>query len=562
MIHVRTRRSIAVCRPPQPGTITRAGAALTLCLVTGAALAGCSDGSSGHGAAATLPAFEARAIDGSGNSQSQATMGSAGLTLNRMLSADYGDGSHTPAGASRPSARAVSNAVHAQTSSRLNSRGASDLFWLWGQFIDHDIDLTPAAEPHEAFAIAVPQGDAFFDPTHTGSQTITLNRSVCQAPSGVRQQLNMITAWLDGSVVYGSDATRQAALRSNDGSGRLLVESTALGDMLPRNTAGLPNEGGVGAQGFLAGDVRANENVLLTAMHTLWVREHNWQVARYRALYPGASGDELYELARRWVGAELQAITYEEWLPILLGSAGVEAYRGYDPAQSAGIYNAFSTACFRFGHSLLSPRLQRLEVGLQSTAQGELALRDAFFSPAALEQSGGLEPLLRGAARQTCQELDPFVVDEVRNFLFGPPGSGGLDLAALNIQRGRDHGLPGYNQARVQLGLAARTHTSQIGADPQVHAALDAVYGGDVDAIDLWTGALAEAPVGGALVGELLRAVLGRQFAELRRADRFDYERAFSGADLATLRATRLIDVVRRNTDIDAELQGTLFLLR
>ena len=110
---------------------------------------------------------------------------------------------------------------------------------------------------------------------------ISLNRSITDPATGTStsnpaQQVNTITAYLDGSMIYGSDATRAAALRTF--SGGLL--KTSAGDLLPFNTDGLaerqrrshfPDD----SQLFLAGDVRANENVELTALQTLFVREHN-----------------------------------------------------------------------------------------------------------------------------------------------------------------------------------------------------------------------------------------------------------------------------------------------
>ena len=116
------------------------------------------------------------------------------------------------------------------------------------------------------------------------------------------------------------------------------------------------------------------------------------------------------------------------------------------------ISNAFAAASYRFGHSMLSPTLQRLDDNGETIEQGNLPLRDAFFQPNRVKEAG-IEPFLRGFAAQTAQALDPQVVDDVRNFLFGEPGQGGFDLASLNIQRGRDHGLPSYNDTREALGF-------------------------------------------------------------------------------------------------------------
>ncbi|MCO5169721.1 MAG: peroxiredoxin [Planctomycetes bacterium] len=527
---------------------------------------GCAEGEPSATAAAgataplrhVMPSFEPRSIDGAGNNLAHPDDGKAHVALLRLTYSDYGDGVSTPAGAARPSPRAISNAVHAQEGPVFNRLRASDLFWLWGQFLDHDLDLTEPAVPVEPFAIEVPVGDPSFDPLGLGGQTIPLNRSTHVPGSQPREQLNELTAWIDASMVYGSDATRQAALRANDGTGRLRVDaSDGVGDLLPRNTLGLPN-GPPDPTHFVAGDVRANENVLLTAMHTLWVREHNRLADLYRERYPAASDDQLYELARRWVGAEIQAITYEEWLPLLIGRAALPPYAGHDPTGRAGIFNEFSAACFRLGHSLLSDRLLRLDADLRPLPEGHLSLREAFFSPARLLE-GGIEPLLRGAAYQTCQDLDARVVDGVRNFLFGAPGSGGLDLVSLNIQRGRDHGLPSYNAVRGHLGLTPRTEFDQVSSDPELRAGLRAVYA-RVDDIDLWTGAVSEDPVPGAMTGELLTAVLARQFALLRDHDRFFYLHAFEGRERAELRGTRLGDVIRRNTTIGRELQASVFV--
>ena len=146
---------------------------------------------------------------------------------------------------------------------------------------------------------------------------------------------------VDASNVYGSSASRTMALRTLDGSGRL---ETSIGDLLPLNEAGLPNAPSDAPRFFLAGDIRANEQVGLTAMHTVFVREHNFWADSIRRAEPRLSGDEVFEYARAMVAAEIQAITYREFLPLLLGRRALPPYRGYDPAVNAGIANEFATA--------------------------------------------------------------------------------------------------------------------------------------------------------------------------------------------------------------------------
>lgn len=502
-----------------------------------------------------------RAIDGANNNLADPDMGKAHIRLSRFGQANYADGISAIDDA-LPSARVISNLVLAQTESEPNTYGASDYLWQWGQFLDHDIDLTDGAVPEETVSISVPEGDAYFDPDFTGTQTIDINRSLYDESTGTssanpRQQINEITAWIDASNVYGSDIDRANGLRTLDGSGRLKVSD---GDLLPFNTDGLVNAGGDSPALFVAGDVRANEQVGLTVMHTLFVREHNRLVARFSRDNPSLNGEELYQKARGYVAAQMQIITYKEFLPLILGKDALPKYQGYRPEQDADIANEFSTAAYRFGHTMLSPQILRLDESLNEIDAGHLALRDAFFRPDRLMTEGGLEPILRGLANQVSQRIDSHVIDDVRNFLFGQPGAGGFDLAAINIQRGRDHGLASFNDMRRALGLRPVSRFDEISEKPSVQQALAAAYD-SVEDIDLWVGGLAEDPHKKAMVGETFYHILKRQFIALREGDRFWYRNQFSQRELEELEQTRLSDIIRRNTTIGRELQDNVFLV-
>jgi hypothetical protein len=511
------------------------------------------------------PTARYRSIDGTGNHETHFELGAADTTLRRLGFADYGDSVASMAGATRPSPREISNAVCADTAQAPNALGASDMLWQWGQFLDHDIDLTEAQSPEEAMPIAVPVGDPSFDPASTGTATIDFNRSAYHSGTGSdpafpRQQVNQITHFIDASNVYGSDDVRALALRTLDGTGRLRVSPGSDGDLLPFNTSGLPNAGGTDPTLFLAGDVRANEQVALAAMHTLFMREHNRLAAEIALADPTLTGDEIYEEARRIVGALMQSITYNEFLPALLGPDPLERYRGYTMFASPAISNEFSTAIYRFGHSALSPTLLRLDASLNPIPEGHLPLRDAFFRPDRLINEGGIEPILRGLASQACSAIDTEIVDDVRDFLFGPPGAGGFDLASLNIQRGRDHGLSSYNETRVAMGLSPRASFAEVSSDPAVQARLASVYA-NVDEIDLWVGALAEDPVNGGHVGELASTIIIEQFEALRDGDRYfyEYEGVLSMDELVDVMSTSLADVIRRNTSITTEIGDDVF---
>lgn len=476
-----------------------------------------------------------RTYDGTANNRKNSTWGSTEQPQLRLTPQDT---TREPGGtteASLPSPREVSNAVSTQTGNTANSKGLSDMFWLWGQFLDHDITLVETDSSQSA-NIAIPQGDAYFDPQGTGTATMPFSRSVSVTDAnGQSQQVNSITAFIDGSNIYGSNETTANNLRSHEGGQMIMSEN----NLMPEDTSGQ----------YMSGDVRANENPGLTSMHTLWVREHNRIAEELATQHPGWDDEKLYQEARKINVAQMQAITYNEFLPALLGEDAIPKYTGYKSDVNPSISNEFAGAIYRLGHTMLSSNLLRLDENGQEIPEGSLALRDAFFQPQVIAETG-IDSLLRGFAAQTAQAVDPMIVDDVRNFLFGEPGAGGFDLAALNIQRGRDHGLPGYNDAREALGLSRiESFDDPIWRDG-VGEKLAQVYDSPDD-VDLWVAGLAEKETGNSLVGELSTNILVDQFTRLRDGDRFWYESQFSGKQLQELNNLKLSDVIKRNTDIE-----------
>lgn len=522
--------------------------------------------------------YEWRTIDGSGNNlmPGNTLWGAAHTQIVRLSPHAYGPDGSTPSGTDRPNPRTISNLVVQQPGSIVSARGLSDMVWQWGQFIDHDLSLSPDSTG-EQFNIVVPSGD----PVFPNGSTIPLFRSAYDPSTGTgsanpRQQINSLTSWIDGSMVYGSDASRANWLRDPDPSnkGMLKVIPHALGDFMPVNDGSQPNGGGNGSNLFVAGDTRANEQVGLISIHTLFVREHNRLAGEIAAANPGLSSDEVYERARRIVGAQTQAITYNEFLPALLGDGYVPSYTGYDASVDPSVRNEFSSAIFRIGHTMLSPELQRLDADWNSIPEGPLSLRDAFFRPDRVINEGGIDPILRGLVAQTMQEIDVHIVEDVRSFLFGPPGAGGLDLAALNIQRGREHGLADYNTIRQAYGLSPVSTFDDISSDPDIVMSLRAAYGqtGGVDnvhLVDLWIGALAEDHLPGSSVGELMMTGLIEQFTASRVADRFYYEidsdlhaiLAEIGMSLNDLEARLLSDIIMDNTGITGLHRNVFFVI-
>ncbi len=508
---------------------------------------------------------EDRSINGTGNNVDHPDWGAAGTPLMRKTDPVYMDGMGEPMmPPDRNGAREISNLVFAQSGLVPNTLGLSDFVWQWGQFIDHD--LTLVLQTDEPMDIPVPTGDPAFDPAFSGLVSLHFTRSEVVPGTGVpgvpRQQANVLTAYIDGSQVYGSDDARAAGLRAHVGG----LLATSPGNLLPFNTSGLPNFPDPSPGLFVAGDVRANEQISLTTMHTLFVREHNrlaQRIVDVKGWDPAADDDRIYQLARKIVGAEMQIITYTGFLPALLGPmAPSPADFDYNKDLQGAIFNEFATGLYRVGHTMLSPNLQRIDA--DGTVMPPFGLRDVFFHPELLiDDPDNIDRILRGLASQKMQNIDSLVVEDVRSFLFGPPGAGGLDLPAMNLQRGRDHGLTDYNGMRVAYGLDPVSEFDQISSDPAVQSRLIAACEGDINNLDPWTGAISEDHLPGAAVGELLATALADQFTRLRDGDRFFYavDPGLDPGDLAgiiDLGDVNLARIVMDNTSIMG-LQADVF---
>ena len=493
-----------------------------------------------------------QAFEGTGNNMANPTWGAINQPFIRQTPVRYADGISKVGGAALASPRAISNLVFRGPDDGItNNRDWSAMTYAWGQFLGHDMMLTAAAAPVETMTFAVPVGDAVFDLNSTGSKTMSSSRSNFDKATGTstanpRQQLNSLTSFIDGSQVYGETSARASSLREMRG-GRM---SDGGVNLLPRltNTSDM----------FLTGDVRGNENPELCSLQVLFVREHNRLAAQIAASNPALSDEELYQRARRHVIALLQKVTYSEFLPAVLGSASLPPYSGYSSSVNPSISNEFGAAAFRLGHSMLGADLQFMDDD-GNTVFPEMSLRDAFFNSAVLRTTG-LEPVLKYLASDRGQEIDAKIIEDVRSFLFTNLGGAGHDLAALNIQRGRDHGLASYAEARVAYKLPPVSAFSHITSDLSVQSALKAAYG-TVDKVELWVGGLAEQHLPGSSVGPLFAAILKDQFARLRSGDRFWYQNpgVLPQAQAAEIERTLLSDIIKRNTKL-RNLQPNVFV--
>jgi hypothetical protein len=546
-----------------------------------------------------------RRIDGGCGNPFDEAAGEAGEPLLRQIPSRYADGLNVPSGGTRPSARAISNAISDQADpnnpgndlSILDNRRLTDFIYVFGQFLDHDMDLTKD-NTGQCFDIPVAANDPIGvdDSAHCPGQThvIPLRRSEFDPNTGIvvngvkvpREQLNSDTAFIDGSQIYGSDDTRANILRSHvngrlrtDASGSFLPKK---GDAADLGTVDMANDAHQlpDSQMFVAGDRRANETVFLAAMQTLFMREHNRLADAIHANNPAATDEEIYQRARRIVGAELQSIVYTEFIPALLGANALPAYTGFNPNVDATIKTEFSTILFRFGHSQLDNDVERTANATGDTiADGKLDLGQTFFlapnllgpnpnfvDPITHQHMTGITPFMKGDAGATAQLVDQFAVTDIRNLLFGPLGAGGEDLIARDIQRARDHAIPNYNALRVAYGLPAYTSFNQITRNATLAAKLSQMYGGDINNVDAFIASICEDHVPGSSVGPLVQASLVDQFRRLRDGDKFFYLHEinnlhlFNSFDLALFNGSNtLAKVIKHNTGV-TNIQANVFI--
>ncbi|KAG8590071.1 hypothetical protein GDO81_006622 [Engystomops pustulosus] len=526
----------------------------------------------------TCPASRYRTFTGECNNRRFPNFGVSRRPYTRLLPARYEDGRELPQGWTEnrpingftlPLARAVSNQIiQFPEREQTLDRQRSLMFMQWGQWIDHDLDLAPetpsrssflkgidcdhsCARELPCFPLRIPPNDPRI---RNRSDCIPLFRSspAFQQGSIVREQMNILTSYIDASQVYGSDNDLARRLRDNTNQLGLMDINRNFNDngrpYLPFSTNGkeedfcLQTNKTSGLPCFLAGDGRVSEQPGLTAFHTLFVREHNRIATTLRRMNPRWSGEVLFQEARKIVGALTQKINYKDWLPLLLGSSmsrTVPAYCGYNESVNPGASNVFSLV-FRMGHTMIQPFIYRLVDGYRtSPSLPPVPLHLTFFNTWRVVREGGIDPLLRGlmANQAKLNRQNQILVDELREHLFELFKRIGLDLGAINMQRGREHGLP--------------EELAQVLRNRPLAEKFMSLYGTPQN-IDIWMGAVAEPLLSNARVGELLACLIGNQFRRSRDGDRFYYEKSseFTAAQRNAINRVTMSRIICDNTRI------------
>ncbi|XP_061781050.1 thyroid peroxidase [Nerophis lumbriciformis] len=539
-----------------------------------------------------------RSISGICNNRFNPLWGAANTALRRWLPAQYEDQVQQPKGWNRgylynefqlPTAWEVSKTIMKSLFTSKDD-AYSHMLVEWGQYIDHDMTFTPQSPGKLTFS---PEADCVSTcknvppcfPIQTDGKVsgtnscMPFNRSLpacftsfgtdmCQALQ--QQQMNAITSFIDASSVYGSSpkvnnflrdlSRREGKLKVNkyfrDIKGRpfLPFQESKSSDCLR-----VVGEQRVAC--FSAGDSRVNEGLPLTCLHTLWLRQHNQIAATLKRLNSHWNPEMIYQETRKIIGALHQIITMRDYLPKIIGAEffqnHIGPYKGYDPSVDASASNVFATAAFRFGHGTISSVIRRLNERYQEHDHfPNLVLHSTFFSPWRILNEGGIEPILRGTlgTEAIANTANSLVQEELTERLVVLNIPQPMDLASLNLQRGRDHGLPGYNDWREFCGLK-RIQTledlTHFVINGSVAEKILQIYN-HPNNIDVWLGGLVEIFLPGARVGPVFACLIGKQMKALRDGDRFwwEAESMFNQQQRDELLKFSLSKIICDNSDI------------
>lgn len=548
-----------------------------------------------------------RTIDGSCNNLQHSYWGASHTPFRRLLKPIYENGFSQPVGWDKnrkyngfplPSARSVSLTL-IRTENITQDDEITHMVMQWGQFLDHDLDHaipSTTAESWEgvdckktckATPPCFPMEVDHDDPRVKSRRCMDFIRSSAICGSGMtsvffnkiqpREQINQLTAFIDGTQVYGFHENRSILLRDytydlgllrvglSTESGKPLLPVAGVQEVDCRRD---PTEHEAGC--FLAGDIRVNEQISLVAMHTIWLREHNRIATELKEINPHWTGETIFQEARKIVGAEMQHITYKHWIKNILGPKGMEMlgdYDGYNPNIDPGISNVFATAALRFGHTLINPVLARLDANFKTIPEGDLPLGRAFFAPWRIIEEGGVDALMRGMWMSPAKKKMPNqnLNNELTDHLFTSFHAVALDLASMNVQRSRDHGIPFYNEFRKLCNLSSVETFDDLKTEisnSEVREKLQKLYGHPHN-IDIFVGGILEDQIDGAKFGPTFRCILTEQFKKIRDGDRFWYENpaTFKASQLTQIRQSSLARVLCDNGDNITHISPDVFIL-
>uniref|UniRef100_A0A3Q2D4C6 NAD(P)H oxidase (H2O2-forming) n=1 Tax=Cyprinodon variegatus TaxID=28743 RepID=A0A3Q2D4C6_CYPVA len=479
-----------------------------------------------------------------------------GSHLLRLVPARYWDGVYQPVHEPvQPNARALSRLLARGPSGLPSARNRTVLSLFFGYHVAFEIfDLRAPGCPPQFMNIKVPKGDPVFDRNATGKVLLPFQRAQWdkqsgQSPSNPRIQVNSVTAWIDGSSIYGPSSSWSDFLRNF--SGGLLTSGSEWK---------MPNQGGGRNFMWSAPDPSTGEN--------------------------GPQG--LYgETLCCYIFCLLQdPSSFLTFLCLLLMFAVISPgicllgkcallyvflSAGYQKFVDPGISPEFQAAAFRFGVTMAPPGVYmrnrtchfRKIINIDGSESPAMRLCNSFWKRANMKSGQDVDELLMGMASQIAEKEDNIVVEDLRDYLYGPLRFSRTDLVALTIQRGRDFGLQSYTETRRALDLPPVKTFEEINPElsrtnPQVTATQ---YGGDISKLELFPGGLLESTDG---PGPVFTAIILDQFERIRNGDRFWFENKqnglFTDEEIRRIRSVTYQDVLIAVTSAEpTDLQKNVF---
>ncbi|XP_057662401.1 dual oxidase 2-like [Diorhabda carinulata] len=529
--------------------------------------------------------------DGWYNNLARVDSGAIDTPLLRRWPAAYQDGTYLPSGYDRPNPLDLSEQLLSGDIGQISKYGTNALLVFFGQQVVEEIlDAQRPACPPEYFNIPIPEGHKFR--THPNHSMLPLLRTRFDMntgynPNNPRQQLNEITPYIDGGLFYGiskqwSDQLRTYSNGTKDPNGLLASSHDGLfpeynTDRLPMANPPPPfyhghyvknHETAKVSRFFKLGNPRGNENAFLLTFGVMWFRWHNYLAKRIRFHHPNWSSDKIFNEARKWVIATQQRIYVYEWLPVFLNNDILSQYKGYDISVNPQIDQFFQSAAFRFGHTLVVPGVylrdyvrNGCKTKFNNWKQNAIRTCNIYWRPQEPiltkaddnETLIDIDRILMGMSVQLSEREDHIIVEDLRGNVFGPLEFPRRDLMAINIQRGRDHGLPDFNSARKAYGLRPYKSFSDFALiSVDTRNKLKKLYNNDINKIDVWIGGILETDVG---PGQLFKTIIKDQFERIRNGDRFWFENKENGLftknEIARIRNVSLYDIIMAVTKMD-----------
>ncbi|GFV80851.1 peroxidase [Trichonephila clavipes] len=430
---------------------------------------------------------------------------------------------------------------------------------------------TPENEKNPVcISIQVRKDDPFFS---TYNKTcLFLHRTQLCSSCNVekREQKNGVTATLDSSQIYGSDDDTASKIRASDGTGKLIFRRTEHGDFLPidKNAQKIFCPAEIRSTCLKSGDVRLNQHTALSGIQTIYMREHNRIATKMKELNPHWEEERLYQESRRLNIAQLQCITYREYLPQLLGSSIMKHFNltvdsstqgtKYDGSLRLGVWNEFANSCFRL-HSMIASDIGALH----------MRFRDILINPGLLED-GFMDDIMRGGCQVPSEKYDHWHIPDIKQSLGRTPGTiEGTDLISIDIQRARDHGMPPYVEMVKYCSNGVIVISSFKDLSPLLMKDENVKYLENnfktVQDIDLYVGIQMEKLYPGSEVGPTTACIIAKQFYFFKFADRFYFEHdgevpSFTPAQRNSLKQCSFSRLLCDNTNI-TQIQRNAMIL-